>query len=153
MYGSRSTSKISTLESHKFNCSSVGGLVCLLRRSISSENVIELPASGVVEMGVSVFISVDNGMAPNQIFICVYPVGSQEERRKIRRSRTFVPVCPTIRVGNDQGEHSRARRPSRRFADRNCVDGPRRSVEASFAYLNDWAIEFDRLLDRLARIY
>ena len=59
MYGSISVSEISTLETHKFNCSSVGGLVWLFSRSVNSEKLIELPASGLLEMGVSVFISVD----------------------------------------------------------------------------------------------
>src|SRR5689334_21051307 len=98
MYGSRSVSMISTLESHKFNCSSVGGLVWLFRRSTSSENAIELPASGVVEMGVSEFISVDKDSSKRNLYMRLH----SWESRSAQKNSQIADICPSLPRDNER---------------------------------------------------
>ena len=87
--------EISTFESHELICSRAGGVAWDCNCSIKSEKLKELPSGGLLVIGVSVLIDVDNGWTPSRTFIFVSGVVSQAAvLMTMRRSRTLVPVAP-----------------------------------------------------------
>ena len=92
MYGSRSTSRISTLESQEFICSRDGGAAWLFSCSISSEKVIELPSGGLVLVEVSVLISVDKVV----LLYAVRELRVKQDHRlhRFKYDSQIAHVCP-----------------------------------------------------------